>query len=30
MEELIELRGLLQKGDLSNALLMIDEMEEMS
>ena len=30
MEELIALRELLQKGNVSNALLMIDEMEEMS
>ena len=30
MEELITLRELLQKGNVSNALLMIDEMEEMS
>lgn len=30
MEELIALRELLQKGNLSGALLMIDEMEEMS
>ncbi len=30
MEELIELRELLQKGNLSSAFLMIDEMEEMS
>jgi len=30
MEELIALRELLQKGDVSNALLMIDKMEEMS
>ena len=30
MEELIALRELLQKGNLSSALLMIDEMEEMS
>lgn len=30
MEELIELRELLQIGNISSALLMIDEMEEMS
>ncbi len=30
MEELIALRELLQKGNVSSALLMIDEMEEMS
>ena len=30
MEELIALRKLLQKGNVSSALLMIDEMEEMS
>jgi hypothetical protein len=30
VEELIALRELLQKGNLSSALLMIDEMEEMS
>ncbi|AFY73074.1 protein of unknown function DUF29 [Synechococcus sp. PCC 7502] len=30
MEELIELRTLLQKGNISSAMLMIDEMEEMS
>jgi vacuolar-type H+-ATPase subunit F/Vma7 len=30
MEELLELRELLQRGNISSALLMIDEMEEMS
>ncbi|MDB9371833.1 DUF29 family protein [Nodularia sphaerocarpa] len=30
MEELIELRELLKRGNISSALLMIDEMEEMS
>jgi len=30
MEELIELRELLKNGNISSALLMIDEMEEMS
>ncbi|MBD2567633.1 DUF29 family protein [Anabaena lutea] len=30
MEELIELRELLQRGNISSALLMIDEIEEMS
>ena len=30
MEELIELRKFLKKGNISSALLMIDEMEEMS
>ncbi len=30
MEELIELRSLIQKGDTQSALLLIDELEEMS
>jgi len=30
MEELIELRSLVQRGDLQSALTLIDELEEMS
>jgi hypothetical protein len=30
MEELIELRSLIQRGDTQSALLLIDELEEMS
>jgi hypothetical protein len=30
MEELIELRSLVQRGDVQSALMLIDELEEMS